>query len=75
MADDLAIWTVYDHPLDYPDKFVARKSLISSDGVKQTSTVIWSPDLEVVRETLARDGLVCLERSPDDDPVIVECWI
>jgi hypothetical protein len=29
----------------------------------------------VMWTVLARDGLVCLARRPEDDPVIVETWL
>lgn len=66
----LPIWTVYDHPTDYPAGFIAR--LFLND--KPTSQVLTARSLDGVREQLP-PGLYCIPRSPDDDPVIVECWL
>jgi hypothetical protein len=66
----LAIWVVYDHPRDYPDSFVARQWTLD----KPTGIVIESVSLPVLREHFALRGLVCMDRAPEDDPVIVETW-
>jgi hypothetical protein len=67
----LSMWTVYDHPSDFPDGYVARRF----DGEQPTSDVIESADLDLVRYSLAMKGLFCLARSPGDDPVILETWL
>lgn len=67
---DVTIWTIYDHPTDYPDKFVARKFILD----KPTSEVIIADTLEELREMLPL-GLSCFNRSVTDDPVIVETWM
>jgi len=72
------MWTVYDRPADYPDKFVARRFDVGSDGRGPTpsDSVIVAPDLEMLRYILAFQlHLVCLTRSPEDDPNIVETWL
>lgn len=74
--DTLAMWTVYDHPTDYPDKFVARRFDIDANGAQPSSSIIIAADLETLRHILIVDmGLSCLTRSPDDDPKIVETWL
>lgn len=74
--DDLSLWTVYDHPRDFPDHFVARRFSMRSG--KPTSDVLTAPTLALLRKLL-QDGvdyrLTRLERAPDDDPVIVETWL
>jgi hypothetical protein len=67
---DLSLWTVYKHPLDYPDKFVARRWLLD----KWTPDVIVADTLEELREKLPR-GLYNLGRDSRDEPQIVETWI
>jgi hypothetical protein len=67
----LTIWTVYDHPKDFPNTFVARRWA----GVTPTQDVIISPDLEDLRRLLAFEGLTCLARADGDDPTIVETWL
>lgn len=72
----LAMWTVYDHPLDYPDKFVARRFDFDASGPKPSASIIVAPDLETLRDILEFElHLVKLMRSPGDDPKIVETWL
>ena len=71
MSDALPIWTIYDHPRDYPTGFIARKFLLD----QPTDETIAAPTLDEIREAMWRRGLTPLHRSPDDDPVIVETWI
>jgi hypothetical protein len=77
MSDDvLPIWTVYDHPRDYPHCYVARKFLVGGLADElPTDEVITAPTLDEIRELMERRGLTCLRRAPEDDPVIVETWI
>jgi hypothetical protein len=66
------IWTVYDHPSDYPDYYVARMFR----GETPTDNMVMAADLDTVRDVMARDfHLVCLTRHPDDDPKIIETWL
>jgi hypothetical protein len=72
----LALWTVFDHPTDYPDKFVARRFEVDGYGVKPTGSIIIMNDLDKLREMLEFEmHLTCLTRSPQDDPKIVEVWL
>ena len=77
MTDDtvLSIWTIYDHPKDFPNTFVARRHESSRAGSQPTGDCIVSPDLERLREHLIELGLGCIPRSPYDDPNIVESWL
>jgi hypothetical protein len=68
---DLPIWVVYDHPSDLPDHYVARLWR----GAQTTSVAIIDTDLERLRETLERMGLVHLDRMEGDDPAILETWL
>jgi hypothetical protein len=75
-AEPLVMWTVYNRPKDYPDRCVARAWLvIDAPEPVATGSVIIGATLAGVREQLARDGLVCLARRPEDDPAIVETWL
>lgn len=72
----LGMWTVYNHPFDYPDSYVARLWVVSSDGNHgPTETMIVTDDLGYIREKLASRGLVRLERDERDDPKIMETWL
>jgi len=66
----LAIWTIYDHPTDYPDVFVARK--FNYD--QPTDEILTDTTLDGLRHKLP-NNLTCLKRDPLDDPKIVECWL
>jgi hypothetical protein len=70
----LSIWSVYDHPSDFPNLFVARRWLITPLPVA-TKDIIVAANLNELRLMLERAGLVQLMRSPQDDPKIVETWI
>jgi hypothetical protein len=66
----LSLWTVYDHPTDHPDAFVARRF---ENNQPTTDTVVG--DLQLIRECMQLAGLVCMMRAESDDPKIVETWI
>lgn len=73
----LTMWTVYDHPTDYPDCYVARQWIIPGGGEPSpTDQIITSPALDLVRAELQQKRrLRCIGRHVDDDPKIVETWI
>lgn len=64
------IWTVYEHPRDLPDWFVAR--LWISD--QPTTTVIKAKTLDELRALLPQ-GMSMMPRHELDDPCIVETWL
>jgi hypothetical protein len=71
MAAGLEIWTVYDHPKDFPDLYVAR--LFINDT--PTAKTMKNADLDAIRRQLRNKGFTRLPRQEADDPVIVECWL
>ena len=72
----LAIWTVYNSPTDYPDKFVARRFDVDKDGPRPSDSIIVAPDLETLRDILEFElHLTCLTRNHEDEPQIVESWL
>lgn len=73
MADSLSIWTVYDRPLDYPEKFVARRWLATPQPTP-TDDILVGDDLMDVRKKLPA-GLHCISRQAGDDSCIVETWL
>lgn len=70
----LIMWTVYDHPADFPDEFVARAWRITAGKAEPTNISFTAPSLEEVRALLP-PGLALLGRSESDDPKIVETWL
>lgn len=79
LPDGLEMWTVYDHPADHPNEFVARMWIVPAAGHNHepvaTGQTMSSSDLEWIRKFMRHRGLACIARSPDDDPVIVETWL
>lgn len=72
----LAMWTVYDRPKDYPDKYVARRYDIGRGGVQTSNSIIIAGDLDTLRTILGIEmQLTCLPRAEEDDAVIVETWV
>lgn len=67
-------YTIYKNPLDFPDKYVMRVFENTSIGSVPTSEIAVSTNLENVRDAIPA-GCICIARSPDDDPVILETWI
>lgn len=69
--DELAIWTVYRKPKDRPDApYLARLY----HGERPTPEVLTASDIDTLRAELP-PGLVRMERSPGDDPCIIEVWL
>lgn len=76
MSEPLVMWTIYDHPADYPNNFVAREWACDASGATPTGSFIVSPDLELLRHMMITDlHLTCLARNENDDPKIVETWL
>lgn len=75
MKDGLPMWTIYDHPKDYPHVFVARRWLVDAKGAQWTDLVLIDDDIGRLRLEMERRGLIKLDRHPDDDPVVLETWV
>jgi hypothetical protein len=74
--DELSLWTIYDHPSDLPNSFVARR-FNARDG-KPTADFVVADTLDEVRALVqgcCDYVLHCIPRSPGDDAVIVESWL
>lgn len=63
-------WTIYDHPADRPDQFVARKFV----GGIATGDSYSHRDLNTLRSVLGKAGMKCRNRGASDDPCVVETW-
>ena len=75
-SQPLRMWTVYDHPKDLPDYFVARLwHCYAKEPALPTGIFLKCEALEPIRDFLLQHGFTCLPRSPLDDPVIVEVWL
>lgn len=73
-TQDLFIWTIYNRPLDYPDKIVAREFIIRPQGAVASGEMFVADTIAEARALLP-PGLVSLGRQDADDPVIVESLI
>lgn len=73
----LRLFTVYDHPRDFPDEFVVREHLLLDGRAQPGELVARAGTLVVVREMLLEKhpGLHRLPRSEGDEPQIVESWV
>ncbi|MBO4228356.1 hypothetical protein [Bradyrhizobium neotropicale] len=73
----LSTWTIFDHPRDFPNEFVARR--FESDKTNPepapTMDLIAAHELEELRECFRFAGLTPLGRMDGDQPQIVEAWI
>ena len=77
MSSALHVWTIYFDPRDFPGLYVARRFTISPDAPEPVPDAApWSvaTSLEAARVRLPT-GLVRIERSLEDEPHIVECWV
>lgn len=77
MGGALSLWTIYDHPKDQPDHFVARRFEARHGHPEPIATqdIIRGRELEPLREYFRKAGLVCLARYKGDDAKIVEMWL
>lgn len=71
---DFLVWVIYDKPLDYPDKFVARMYFNKKDGVFPSIYYMLADTLEEIRAMIPK-GLARLPPFLQDDKSIVETWI
>ena len=67
------MWTIYDHPIDFPDAFVVREWAVQLGSNMEGRRVFTADTLEGAR-LLIPPHLYRQPRAPDDDPVIVETW-
>lgn len=68
------IWTIYDHPKDYPDSFVARRSVIGKHETITTTDMFVADTLDELHALLP-PGMAWIPRMKMDDPKIVGVWI
>ena len=69
---DVLVWTIHEHPSDYPEHYVARP--FSSRRGAPFAQCMTAPTLDAIRDMLPV-GLTPMARAESDDPVIVESWV
>lgn len=69
-------FTIYDHPLDFPNEFVVRRWMVLDGELKPAveKACRTAATLEEARK-LVPPGYICSPRMPDDDARIVESWV
>jgi hypothetical protein len=70
----LTMWTIYENPKDYPGKWVVRAHRVGAGIVMPHTECVVTESLEAARRAVPI-GLIRLDRTPKDDPVIVEIWL
>jgi hypothetical protein len=70
------MYTIYDHPLDFPHSFVVRRWTIDGGHEPKPDELPFAvgPSLDAVRDVLPV-GLICLPRQEGDEPQVVETWL
>ena len=67
--------TIYEHPKDYPKSYVARVHIVGRGRHWPSPTIFIVRDtLEEVRAAIPA-GMHRMNRSPNDDPCIVETYL
>jgi hypothetical protein len=74
VSNTLKLWTVYEHPRDYPTKYVARCTEIGDGQPWVHEEALVADTLDELRAQLP-PGLHRLPRDEADAPVIVEVWL
>lgn len=69
----MMLWTIYDHPDDYPEHYVVRQYEVASGEVVAHGATLFNT-LKEARASVQR-GRVSIARHLDDDPKIVETWL
>lgn len=76
MSLELPIYTIYDHPSDYPEHFVVRKCTVTDGAVIMDEKLhLQSNSIEMIHRILQSEGLIFMPRSKNDDAVIIGNYI
>lgn len=75
--DELEIYTLYDHPKDYPDHYVIKRDLIVGGGrvFRDARFHFQSTERDTCMEFMLTMGKVALAPDPTDDPVILMTFV
>lgn len=72
----LDMYVVYSRPADYPTEFVVRIHHFNGAGYDADPDLYCrARTIEDIRLRLSSIGKVCLGRTPEDHPEILETWI
>jgi hypothetical protein len=70
----LLIWSIFDHPPEFPEWFVARPTIIRPKTSGAIPMHLIASDLDTLRAMLP-DGLTRLEPAEWDEAKIIEVWV
>ena len=69
------VWTIYCRPSDYPGRWAMRGyEIVPGVGVQPHDACVVATTLDEIR-TKVPPGTCRVGRTPDDHPVIYECWV
>jgi hypothetical protein len=74
----LVFYVIYHRPSDFPDaQYIVRESIVGqvSGQVVAGAVLGQAESLQQARALVPCHADNCIDRFPDDDPVIVEAWI
>lgn len=73
----IEMWTIYDHPLDFPDQFVARRWSVVRGSLTPipSDKYLKSASLDDLHRHFRACGYEWLPRMEDDDPVILGIYM
>lgn len=72
---ELAIYTIFNNPTDYPGKMVVRKfTAIAGKVIPSAEPLCICDTLQECRAQIPQ-GLILTARSPEDDHAIIESWL
>lgn len=72
--DSLAVWAIFERPLDYPHGYVLRPQFVNRQGMSLSNYMWVAPTLKEIRSALP-PGLVLFPRQDADPPFLVEAWV
>lgn len=72
--DGLVMYTIYDHPADFPNNYIVRSWMVKAAKVESGEVIAMCDTLAEARACLPQ-GSTRLPRDVNDDPVIVESWL
>lgn len=73
-AGALVMYTIYDHPLDYPNHYVVRPWTVTGGGEPVPGTPTLTATLDEAR-SLIPGGLHRIDATPGEDQAILETWL
>lgn len=71
----LSLWTIYNHPADFPHSYVARRFETANGRSVVTEDIVQCNDLSTLRKSFEMCGMARLPRDVSDEPSIIETWL